>query len=141
MPLFILSGDTLAYNNNRPFSTKDADHDTSYFSCSRLFLGAWWYGYCSLSNLNGHYYQEDERVNKYSGVMWSTWTGFYGSLKRATMKMRPAEFTPGEKLMLSINLECSLIKYSKYRKCRFIRSFFRSFFHLRYVQVINQLFV
>ncbi|KAI0223314.1 hypothetical protein LSAT2_025468 [Lamellibrachia satsuma] len=90
---------TLSHNNNMPFSTKDADHDTSPFSCSRRFQGAWWYGYCSLSNLNGHYYQEGESVSQFSGIMWSTWTGFYGSLKRATMKMRPAEFTPGEKLM------------------------------------------
>ena len=98
MPLFILSGDSLSHHKNRSFSTKDADHDISRGSCSSLYHGAWWYTHCYLSNLNGQYYLEDESGQHYRGVVWSTWKECV-LLKTVTMKMRPAGFAPGEKLM------------------------------------------
>ena len=90
--LFMLSGDSLIWHKDRPFSTKDADHDSVVgTSCSQIFHGAWWYSHCHTANLNGRYYQEGESSAYGTGVVWNTWTGFWQSLKTVTMK-----FTPGQ---------------------------------------------
>ena len=92
---FMHSGDSLSFHKDRPFSTKDADHDTHSKSCSDLFQGAWWYIRCHRSNLNGQYYQEGEQHRRARGLVWETWTGFNQSLKSVGMKMRSATF-PGQ---------------------------------------------
>ncbi|KAI0221349.1 Ficolin-2, partial [Lamellibrachia satsuma] len=56
------SSDSLSGHKDRPFSTKDADHDTYGGSCSIIYHGAWWYTTCHGSNLNGQYYREGESV-------------------------------------------------------------------------------
>ena len=94
--VFILSGESLSRHKDKPFSTKDADHDTYHASCSDRYHGAWWYTDCHDSNLNGQYYQEGEHVSYGRGISWNVWTGDYVSLKVVTMKVRPAAFTPGE---------------------------------------------
>ena len=106
---FTLSGDSLSGHKDKPFSTKDADHDTYGGSCSSLYHGAWWYTACHSSNLNGQYYQEGDSVPYAKGVVWYAWKGHYVSYKTVTMKMRPAGFTPGENLMSGICLGYSLI--------------------------------
>ena len=70
--LCMFSGDSLSRHKDWPFSTKDADHDSSQGSCSILFHGAWWYAHCSDSNLNGQYYQESETPPHYGGVVWQS---------------------------------------------------------------------
>ncbi|KAI0238241.1 Ficolin-2 [Lamellibrachia satsuma] len=87
--------DSLFGHNNRPFSTRDVDHDSSATSCAVAFHGAWWYTACHSSNLNGYYYQKGKKVSYARGIMWAHWKGQYESFKTATMKIRPAGFTPG----------------------------------------------
>ena len=76
------------------FSTKDADNDVSIGDCASMYQGAWWYNTCHFSNLNGHYFHEDETAGLATGVVWLCWGGYYDSLRRVTMKVRPEEFTP-----------------------------------------------
>ena len=76
------------------FSTKDADNDVSIADCASMYQGAWWYNTCHFSNLNGHYFHEDETPDLATGVVWLCWGGYYDSLRRVTMKVRPEEFTP-----------------------------------------------
>lgn len=70
------------------FSTKDNDNDINSGHCARGFKGAWWYGGCHFSNLNGLYhggpYESDA-----DGVCWYTFRGLKYSLKRTEMKLRP----------------------------------------------------
>ncbi|KAL9982299.1 hypothetical protein ACROYT_G004326 [Oculina patagonica] len=74
--------------NGMQFSTKDNDNDIYSGNCAVLFQGAWWYRGCHTSNLNGLYHggQHDSRAD---GVNWVTFRGFYYSLKRTEMKLRP----------------------------------------------------
>ena len=47
------AGDSLAYHNSQPFSTKDRDNDAnSRVHCAQQQQGAWWYRICHYSNLN-----------------------------------------------------------------------------------------
>lgn len=97
--MVIISGDSLSYHKDMPFSTKDADHDEHAdptYSCANAFQAAWWYGACHQSNLNGHYYQRGQHVTYSVGVTWRSWKGHEYSFKAVTMKMRPAGFTPGK---------------------------------------------
>ena len=81
------AGDSLSYNNNHQFSTKDQDNDGSSGHCAQSRTGAWWYNACTHSNLNGVYYSgPNSPFNK--GVFWSRWKGAYYSLKVTEMKVR-----------------------------------------------------
>jgi len=83
------AGDSLSGHRGMAFSTKDQDNDAYSGNCATLFKGAWWYGACHSSNLNGLYH-----LGKHSsyadGVNWYTWKGHYYSAKRAEMKIKPA---------------------------------------------------
>ncbi|KAK3699450.1 hypothetical protein QZH41_018594 [Actinostola sp. cb2023] len=86
--------DSLTYHNNMAFSTKDRDaHDAvlSGVSCAVLFSSSWWYNKCLRSNLNGLYLGSTNDKYK-KGVIWYYWRGFYYSLKKAQMKIRPKDF-------------------------------------------------
>ena len=98
--MYLLSGDSLSYQKDQLFSTKDVDNDhRGDESCSNTFLGAWWYNDCHHSNLNGHYFDENETPGYANGVVWDHFRGYHESLKRVTMKVRPEGFTtPGETL-------------------------------------------
>ncbi|XP_037076771.1 techylectin-5B-like [Pollicipes pollicipes] len=87
------AGDSLYSHNGLPFSTFDVDNDNrqgnySERSCARLYKGAWWYGNCHDSNLNGWYLGGAHRSFA-DGVVWYTWTGYNYSLRRSVMKLRP----------------------------------------------------
>ena len=64
--------DVFSGMNGLQFSTKDRDHDTSKDNCATLYHGAWWYGACHTSDLNG---------NRHKDI-----------LKWTEMKVRPLEY-------------------------------------------------
>ncbi|XP_035684868.1 ficolin-2-like [Branchiostoma floridae] len=84
------AGDSIApaHHNGSPFSTKDRDNDASSASCAQNYKGAWWYGNCHMSNLNGLYHAGSHTSNAH-GVLWYTWKGHQYSLKHTEMKIRP----------------------------------------------------
>ena len=75
-----------------PFSTKDQDNDNQGGrNCAITFKGAWWYERCHHSNLNGLYHRGNHSSYA-NGVNWKDWKGYYYSLKRTEMKIRPVDF-------------------------------------------------
>ena len=81
------AGDALAYQNGRPFSTRDRDHDAYSGNCAQLYKGAWWYNVCHYSNLNSLYLSGSHSTYA-TGVIWNQWKGQYYSLKISEMKVR-----------------------------------------------------
>ncbi|XP_038052213.1 microfibril-associated glycoprotein 4-like [Patiria miniata] len=81
------AGDSLSYHNYLPFSTKDYDQSFDN-SCTELEKGAWWYDSCSSANLNGMYLTNPSSDSGDEGITWSSWKGFYYSLKKCSMKIR-----------------------------------------------------
>ena len=83
------AGDSLAYHNGYPFSTKDQDNDSgSNYNCAVQWKGAWWYNDCHHSNLNGIYHHGYHTGS--DGVRWYYWK--QDSAKRAEMKIRPVNY-------------------------------------------------
>ena len=78
----------MSHHDNRSFSTLDRDHDNLSENCAQEFHGAWWYNACHNSNLNG-LYLHGPTGSFADGVVWSLWKGFYYSLKKTEMKIRP----------------------------------------------------
>ena len=76
----------LTYHNGRKFSTKDQDNDASPVNCAAqpAVQGAWWYGDCRESNLNGVYRNGADNGT----MMW----GNSFLIKKAEMKIRPMDF-------------------------------------------------
>eukprot|EP00058_Branchiostoma_floridae_P011583 XP_002597071.1 hypothetical protein BRAFLDRAFT_201395 [Branchiostoma floridae] len=68
------AGNSLEYNDGRPFSTKDNDiySGSGHGSCAQKYKGAWWYGECLHSNLNGLYRLGDHE-SYHDGVLWHHW--------------------------------------------------------------------
>lgn len=87
------AGDSLSGHNSSPFSTKDRDNDSYGGSCAVSYHGAWWYGACHSSNLNGAYHH-GAHGSYADGVNWLTWKGYHYSAKRAEMKIRPVDWIP-----------------------------------------------
>lgn len=79
------AGDFFDYHNGRKFSTKDQDNDVSSARCAVGNKGAWWFGDCRTSNLNGVYYYGQ---NSGYCIKW----GAICPAKRAEMKIRPVGF-------------------------------------------------
>ncbi|VDI32806.1 Hypothetical predicted protein, partial [Mytilus galloprovincialis] len=79
------TGDGMSYNNGRVFSTKDRGN-----RCAQQNVGAWWYGNCTYSNLNGEYLRGNTSSDKHRerGVIWKHWKGFSYSLKKSEMMIR-----------------------------------------------------
>ncbi|XP_020908476.1 techylectin-5B-like [Exaiptasia diaphana] len=76
------AGDSLSYHRNRPFTTKDSDGN----HCAVTYKGAWWYGGCHHSNLNGLYLNGSHSTK---GINWFHWKRNRYSVKKAVMKIRP----------------------------------------------------
>lgn len=70
--------DSFSYHNGRVFTTKDRDA-----GCANQYKGAWWYGHCHASNLNGIYSSTDYG----QGIVWYYWKGHYYSLQFTEMKV------------------------------------------------------
>ena len=82
------AGDSLSNNVDSPFSTWDRDGDNWTESCAEERQGAWWYGYCTNSNLNGrHLVRRGENV--WTGIVWWHWKSENEPLKKTEMKIRP----------------------------------------------------
>ena len=81
------AGDSLAYHNGYPFSSRDQDNDAATYShCAQSYQGAWWYRSCYVSSLNGIYYSVPHTV-QCTGVTWNRFRSCY-SLKFSGMKLR-----------------------------------------------------
>ena len=82
--------DSLAYHSGNHFSTKDQDNDADgRRHCAQWYKGAWWYGSCLNSNLNGRYYPSGPYSSSLNnGVVWNPWKGVFYSLKVTEMKVR-----------------------------------------------------
>jgi len=83
-------GNSLRYHSGRPFSTYDRDNDAWANNCASYFHGAWWYGACHHSNLNGKYYgYPGKHPNNYAdGADWLTFRGHFESAKKVQMKFK-----------------------------------------------------
>ena len=80
------AGDSLAYQNNMAFTTKDRDNDIWSSNCAVLRTGAWWYKSCQESNLNGPYLGDKQGGSR---VGWDHFRSSL-SLKFTEMKLRPS---------------------------------------------------
>lgn len=83
------AGDSLSYHHGMQFSTRDNANDalSGPNRCPQQYRGAWWYWECHASNLNGAYL-DGTHTTFADGVAWTTWTGFYESLRHSSMLVR-----------------------------------------------------
>jgi ficolin len=86
------AGDSLRVHVGMKFSTQDQDNDNSPDSCAIKFKGAWWYNNCHDSNLNGDYKPTGVMTTDADGIIWQSWKGYYYSMKRVEMKIRPYDY-------------------------------------------------
>ncbi|XP_028409467.1 microfibril-associated glycoprotein 4-like [Dendronephthya gigantea] len=84
------AGDSLAYQNQMQFTTKDSDNDAWKSNCASYYEGAWWYKACHASNLNGKYLSSGQVSTQ--GITWYNWKNSYYTLKKTEMKIRPNTF-------------------------------------------------
>ncbi|XP_067027747.1 ficolin-2-like [Acropora muricata] len=84
------AGDSMAFQNEMQFSTKDQKNDPWSSSCAVTFKGAWWYNTCHKSNLNGQYLGGPHDTFA-DGINWLAFRGYHYSLKRCEMKLRPQQ--------------------------------------------------
>ncbi|GFN89600.1 ficolin-1 [Plakobranchus ocellatus] len=74
------AGDSLAHHRNRFFSTFDKDNDYHSSNCAAVFSGAWWYGGCHNSNLNGKWLASSNK-----GPTWASFSAsdpvYYSEMK------------------------------------------------------------
>ena len=79
------AGDSLWQHNGQMFSTLDRDNDSKVGrSCATDYTGAWWYGNCYSSNLNGRYFTEETGLSNVGRITWSSFSSGL-SLKETTM--------------------------------------------------------
>ena len=81
------AGDSLTHHNGMKFTTRDNDNDNWPGNCAIELHGAWWFGNCFYSHLNGPY-QHNPILSSYNGTLWYHWKGPYYSLKFTEMKTR-----------------------------------------------------
>ncbi|XP_071837504.1 ficolin-2-like isoform X3 [Apostichopus japonicus] len=85
----------LEYHRHRAFSTYDRDNDNNNAgNCAVTYQGAWWYGHCHRSNLNGNYTAVDNNPDhgkRGVSISWRYLPGNYHHIKYTEMKIRPVE--------------------------------------------------
>ena len=96
----MLSGDSLSYHREMPFSTWDRDN--SKRKCANRQSGGWWFNRCFYSNLNG--IQEEDLLS--SGMIWMTWRG-YEPVKASEMKIK--RITPDTGILITSYI-CFLLR-------------------------------
>ncbi|XP_042214855.1 techylectin-5A-like isoform X2 [Homarus americanus] len=82
------AGNSMDHHTGRKFSTYDRDSDDHATNCASTYKGAWWYGGCHNSNLNGQY-MEGATGQAAQGIIWQAWLGDGYSLKKTEIKIRP----------------------------------------------------
>ncbi|XP_062135517.1 fibrinogen-like protein 1 [Drosophila sulfurigaster albostrigata] len=83
------ASDALRTHDKMKFSTYDRDHDEfTHMNCAERHHGAWWYDFCSRSNLNGKYFKR--QTDDAQGIFWERWYS-YQSLKSVQMLIRPKQ--------------------------------------------------
>ncbi|XP_017126429.1 fibrinogen-like protein 1 [Drosophila elegans] len=81
------ASDALRTHDKMKFSTFDRDNDAfTHMNCAQHHQGAWWYDFCSRSNLNGKYFKGE--VDNAQSIYWEPWYSFR-SLKSVQMLIRP----------------------------------------------------
>lgn len=88
LPL-LFAGDALSGHNKMMFTTQDQDHDAhGEGNCAVIYYGAWWYGACHSSNLNGKYFPGPGNHTSFAnGVNWQPFMGYHESMKKAVMAL------------------------------------------------------
>ncbi|KAG0710847.1 Fibrinogen C domain-containing protein 1 [Chionoecetes opilio] len=87
------AGDAMQVHHGHSFSTHDQDNDAYEHNCAELRRGAWWYTDCGTSNLNGYQHQGATSPGSsgyIESIFWKQWLGWYYSLNRTSMMIRPA---------------------------------------------------
>ena len=83
------AGDSLSYHTLRPFSTHNKDKDAYNGNCAYNYKGAWWYGSCYTSSLNGPFPTYDTKQPNYmSWVTLGSDSSKYGNINFSEMKLR-----------------------------------------------------
>ena len=81
---YSVPGDSFTYHNQFAFSTKDRDNDAYPGHCAQISTGAWWYGSCHHSNLNGVYGSTESD----KGVNWKHWKDYRVSMTGTRMMFK-----------------------------------------------------
>ena len=75
-------------HSGQMFSTKDQDNDIKPAgSCAQDSYGAWWYGNCHTSNLNGLY----GSLEYGKGVNWNSWYGLEHSMTYTAIMVKQSK--------------------------------------------------
>lgn len=80
-------------HTEQPFSTHDRDHDNRYYdNCADLYHGAWWFGNCFDSHLNGRYYRTPHHDDYFrrDGIQWNS-LHLHASLMKSEIMIAPAQ--------------------------------------------------
>ena len=85
-----IKGDSLSYNDEMNFSTRDQDNDNDIKNCAEVMRGGWWFNGCSYSNLNGVYKEANQSVSV-KGIYWFTIFEDETPLKHSIMKIKPKD--------------------------------------------------
>nr|XP_034338043.1 microfibril-associated glycoprotein 4 isoform X2 [Crassostrea gigas] len=81
-------GDSLDYNNNMKFSTRDQDNDRwDSSNCAVKYRSAGWFNDCYHANPNGEYADSEKTGGKY--IYWYHWKNSVISLKSIQLMIRP----------------------------------------------------
>ncbi|XP_035787322.1 ficolin-2-like [Anopheles albimanus] len=81
------AGDDMGGVKGMKFSTLDSDNDTWDRNCAVVYTGAWWYGACHRSNLNGKYLRGETKEYA-TGMVWHAFRGHHYALKSSKMMIR-----------------------------------------------------
>ena len=82
------TGNSMDHNNGRRFTTYDRDQDDNHTrKCAFDYRGGWWYGLCTIANLNGPYTPAGS--NGITTICWYDWGNNHNALQHTEKKIRP----------------------------------------------------